>query len=297
MRMNRTLRALGAAGSLMLLAGFAAIGGSLMLDVQFADMGPHVGQLLEARLVEAQSGDEIARLRIDAVPGAVFDLEFDDLEAGVAYLLDVYADLNGNGTYDAPPVDHAWRVEIPAFEASQQIAFVHNTAFTDIEWPIVGGSRVRIDGVITDDEYPHSLTDVATGIGVYWSNDDETLTMGLVSPGTGWVSAGFDPENAMQGANYILLAVVDGEIGVEDHFGTSRFGHSLDNRQDVLNAAGIEADGMTTVEFSIPLDSGDAMDKALLPGERYVLLLAYHSSSDDMTRKHSRRGIAEIALD
>jgi hypothetical protein len=49
-----------------------------------------------------------------------------------SYMLDFWADLNGNGTYDAPPVDHAWRIMLAGTAQDSTIAFTHNTNFTDI---------------------------------------------------------------------------------------------------------------------------------------------------------------------
>jgi hypothetical protein len=40
--------------------------------------------------------------------------------------------LNGNGTYDAPPADHAWRIEIETVNGDTTVPFLHNTDFTDI---------------------------------------------------------------------------------------------------------------------------------------------------------------------
>jgi len=153
------------------------------------------------------------------------------------------------------------------------------------------------DGVIEDSEYTHTLTDDATMIQLYWTHDGKTLFIAMISPGTGWVSVGFDPVNVMQGANYILAAVDDEALTIEDHFGTSRFGHSLDEQQDILSAFGIEEEGSTLVEFSIPLDSGDDWDKPLFADSTVTTLLAYHASSDRLTVRHTERSIVSITLD
>ena len=51
---------------------------------------------------------------------------------GGTYMLDFYADLNGNGLYDAPPVDHAWRLQNVTTLGDLDREFVHNQDFTDI---------------------------------------------------------------------------------------------------------------------------------------------------------------------
>ncbi|UCF09523.1 MAG: hypothetical protein JSW65_05515 [Candidatus Bipolaricaulota bacterium] len=156
-----------------------------------------------------------------------------------------------------------------------------------------------VDGVIADGEYPHSVE--VTGMTVYWGNDAENLRMGLVSPGTGYVSVGLAPDRRMEGANFILGAVVDGWAAVRDDIGTGPVAHEADiergGTDDVLEWGGSETEGATVFEFVIPLDSGDAQDKPLVPGEVYELLVAYHETSDDFSARHSARGAAEITLD
>ena len=101
----------------------------------------------------------------------------------------------------------------------------------------------------------------------------------------------------MQGADYILAAVTDGALIIEDHFGTGRFRHTKDAQQDILEAAGTEDEGQTIVEFRIALDSGDSADKPLLPGESYPLLVAFHATSDSLSVRHTHRATAELTLD
>ena len=60
------------------------------------------------------------------VPG--FDLNKD-------YNIDFYADLNGNGSYNAPPADHAWRLTINSAAGDFVSNFSHNASFVDIQWP------------------------------------------------------------------------------------------------------------------------------------------------------------------
>ena len=156
-----------------------------------------------------------------------------------------------------------------------------------------------VDGVISQGEYPHGTN--AAGFRVFWRNDASTLRIGLVSPGTGYVAIGFDPDQRMQGANFILGAVSGGRTLVRDDYGTGPMSHEADTaiggREDILEAHGRESDGQTTLEFVIPLDSLDAADKRLVPGHAYTILVAYHTSNDSFNAKHSRRGSGEIRLD
>ena len=165
--------------------------------------------------------------------------------------------------------------------------------------PPVPATRPAIDGVIAEGEYPHETN--AAGFRVYWRNDAARLYVGLVSPGTGYVAIGFDPDVRMEGANFILGAVSGGRTLVRDDYGTGPMTHEADTvvggQDHVLEAAGRETDGGTVFEFVIPLDSRDSADKRLVPGHSYTILVAYQRTSDSFSAKHSRRGSGEIRLD
>lgn len=156
-----------------------------------------------------------------------------------------------------------------------------------------------IDGSIGATEYPHR-TEVA-GVEVFWANDATYLRVGLVAPGTGYVGIGFDPVRRMEGANFILGYVEDGKSYFRDDFGTESTAHMADvdrgGEENIVSSAGTEWADQTILEFIIPLDSGDAMDKPLVPGNSYTVLLAYHDLKDGFSARHGRRGTGEIQLD
>ena len=156
-----------------------------------------------------------------------------------------------------------------------------------------------VDGIIQTGEYAHAME--AGGFRVFWSNDAAILRMGLFSPGTGYVAIGLDPDHRMQGANYIIGTVRDGQVDVRDDYGLGPLTHGADTDHggvdNILASAGKELNGQTTIEFVIPLDSGDPLDKPLVPGETYEILVAFHASSDTFSTRHSQRGSGEIRLD
>lgn len=142
---------------------------------------------------------------------------------------------------------------------------------------------------------------VAVGVGGGQPTGEDLVAWALahwdaVGKGRAEVVAGFDPEFRMQGANYIIAAVTVDGLAIEDHFGTGPTSHRRDARNDVLRAAGIATGGQTVVEFVIPLDSGDAEDKPLLPGRTYTVLLAYHRTSGSFAAIHSARGSVQMEL-
>jgi hypothetical protein len=166
-----------------------------------------------------------------------------------------------------------------------------------VEPPVV--VPVAIDGVVFSGEYAHR-TD-AGGFEVHWSNDLNYLRVGLVSPGTGYVAIGFDPEHRMRGANFIVAAVRNGRLMIRDDYGDGSVRHTADTllggTDDIIEAAGRERDGRTTVEFVIPLATRDEYDKTLVPGGIYKILVAYHDTSDSFTARHSQRGSGTMRLD
>ncbi|MFC2082034.1 DOMON domain-containing protein [Candidatus Bipolaricaulota bacterium] len=262
-----------------------------MLTLRFEEMDPHVGQLLELRVVNLDSGREIARMSLPEIPSDMFELEIEGLEIGGSIRLDFYTDANGNGVYDAPPADHAWRVELPGVQGDGMLSFAHNTDFTDIEWP------PYIDGSIGKSEYRNEMRDSAIGMTVYWQNDAETLFIGLMSPGAGWLSIGFGPERQMEGANIVIAAISDGELVIEDHYGNAPTSHRQDLTDHIIQAAGVEVDGQSVLEFAIPLVSDDSQDVDLTAGESVAIILAYHSSNDSLTARHSQRATTVLQLD
>ena len=96
-------------------------------------MTPHVGAKFFMRAVDKSNGKEASRKMIESLT-ADENLEMDNLIAGHSYYLDFFADYNGNGLYDAPPTDHAWRLSADDVQGAEAIEFVHNTNFTDINW-------------------------------------------------------------------------------------------------------------------------------------------------------------------
>ncbi|WP_167611509.1 plastocyanin/azurin family copper-binding protein [Maribellus sediminis] len=104
-----------------------------LLTINFMSMNPHVGQMMNLRVVEQGSMEEVYRTSTTVT--ADFMLNAEVLEVGKSYYIDFFADHNGNGMYDAPPTDHAWRLELNDTMGDTTLNFTHNTGFTDIMWP------------------------------------------------------------------------------------------------------------------------------------------------------------------
>jgi len=183
--------------------------------------------------------------------------------------------------------------------AEEETAETAEEAEPEAEPEVAPATGYSIDGAIGATEYAHST--VVAGVEVSWTNDATYLRVGLVAPGTGYVAIGFDPVRQMEGANFILGYVEDGKGYFRDDFGTEPTAHMADvdrgGVDNIVSSAGAEWTDRTILEFIIPLDSGDEMDKPLVPGGTYTVLLAYHDLQDGFTARHSRRGTGQIQLD
>lgn len=102
--------------------------------INFSSMNPHLNQLIEARAIDQISGIEVGRTRHERITNNDFSMLITGLEVNKNYDVEFYADLNGNGIYDSPPVDHAWRTSAATNLGDAEINFSHNTDFQDIAW-------------------------------------------------------------------------------------------------------------------------------------------------------------------
>jgi hypothetical protein len=106
--------------------------------LEMSEMTPDIGHLIEASVVDA-ANQLVARAVLASLPAAAYAFGLPRSTPDGDYHLDLFADLDGNGAYDPPPVDQAWRIDLPA-SGDASLGFVWNGTFTDIGTPLpVGG--------------------------------------------------------------------------------------------------------------------------------------------------------------
>ena len=105
---------------------------SLEISLTFTAMDPHLGQDFFVYLRDAESSEILDSMEFTPIDTVEFDVVFDSVMADMDYNVDFWADMNENGTYDPPPTDHAWRIELMNLMADTMLTFQHNTDFTDI---------------------------------------------------------------------------------------------------------------------------------------------------------------------
>ncbi len=92
-----------------------------------------VGKGFEARVIDSKSGRTAGIYHLGAIPAVTFSVSIPDIINASSYRVDFYIDENGDGQYNAPPVDHAWRrtITVPG-TGDLVVNFTHDMVYTDI---------------------------------------------------------------------------------------------------------------------------------------------------------------------
>ncbi|MBN2830552.1 MAG: hypothetical protein JXR56_09560 [Candidatus Cloacimonetes bacterium] len=133
----------------------------------------------------------------------------------------------------------------------------------------------------------------------YKVEDSVNLHCRLTGAGTGWISVGFAPSAQMKDANFII-GYYDNSTGfISDEFGVTSYSHepdiNLGGTSDVTLLSAYETDGKTSLEFKIPLDSGDTKDRVLSLGTTYPVIFAA-GDADDFVTIHSQYDFGAILI-
>ncbi|HLO59707.1 MAG TPA: LamG-like jellyroll fold domain-containing protein [Bacteroidales bacterium] len=109
---------------------------SLALD--FIGFNQEVDRNMTVYIRQQQNDSIVDSLYLSPVDSGDFTVAFDSLTVGERYNLDYYSDVNNDSMYSAPPVDHAWRKELPVITKDTVMNVSYNTEYTDI-FPVSGG--------------------------------------------------------------------------------------------------------------------------------------------------------------
>ncbi|HSL61520.1 MAG TPA: DOMON domain-containing protein [Desulfotignum sp.] len=160
---------------------------------------------------------------------------------------------------------------------------------------ILLGAVFLLSGSSVASDYAHKLD---TGdMTIAWTLDGDLIHMELSAETTGWVSIGIDPEDAMAGADIIIGAVRNDTVRIEDHFADRKRGHSPDEKlggeNQVMNTAGTETDGVTTLSFTRPVAAAEEWDKPINTSGKTRVMIA-HGSRDSFIATHQYRAVYDI---
>lgn len=149
-------------------------GAKFTLHVGLAEMSAHMDQFFQIRVELASSGEEVAFAELDSIRSAEFEFSFMHiLESGESYDIEFWADHNGNGFYDAPPLDHAWRISLSDIADNQDTLFIHNTEFVDIGNPVsIDDELISPTQIALHSNFPNPFNPVTT-IGFDLAHDQE----------------------------------------------------------------------------------------------------------------------------
>ena len=147
-------------------------------------------------------------------------------------------------------------------------------------------------------DYQHSVT--AEKMTFNWSVVGDQLAVKLTAPTKGWVAVGFNPSEKMKDSNIVIGYVKKGKVKIVDHFGTAATQHKGDKKvggtDNVTVVGGSEEGDITTIEFSIPLNSGDEKDGAIDPTADTTVMLAFGTDRDSFRMKHKYHATMVVNL-
>ncbi len=138
-------------------------------------------------------------------------------------------------------------------------------------------------------DYQHSV--VSKKMTFDWSVEGDMLAIKLTAPTKGWVAIGFNPSKKMKDANIIIGYVKNGKVSIFDEFGTHPTKHGKDSKKggsdNITVVGGSEEGKTTTIEFKIPINSGDTLDGKLDVNGETTVILAYGPDRDSVRIKHT----------
>ena len=147
-------------------------------------------------------------------------------------------------------------------------------------------------------QYAHHVSQ--KGMDFDWTVNGENLDIQIRAKTQGWVGIGFNPTHDMADANIVIGYVKDGKPEVRDDFGISRTQHKPDNKiggkDDVKNVSGTEENGVTTLSFTIPINSGDPKDRPIDVNGDTTVIMAHGPDRDSFSTKHSQRVMFDVNL-
>lgn len=147
-------------------------------------------------------------------------------------------------------------------------------------------------------DYDHEMKD--KDISFAWKIDGDNLAVKISAKTEGWVGIGFNPSKEMKDANFVLGYVKKGEAKITDEFGTTESAHKSDKKiggtDDATLIGGTEEGGVTTIEFTMPLQSADTNDTKIDVNGDTIVLLAYGAGRDSFNTKHKYRGAHTVNL-
>jgi hypothetical protein len=160
----------------------------------------------------------------------------------------------------------------------------HTTSTTPPELDFPGGSYVNVQ------TYLNSIT-------IAYTVQGDTISVGLKARTSGWVAIALG--TAHGDSDVILGYVSNGQVTILDTNHASKAGlHQLDvdtgGTNDVTIVGGGEINGITTLEFTRKLVTGDTQDVSFSKGNNTITWAI--GPTDAITSHHSEIGFATVTI-
>jgi hypothetical protein len=155
-----------------------------------------------------------------------------------------------------------------------------------------GGTAVK-----GDPGYTYKIT--IDKIQFNWMIENQNLKIKLATQNPGWIGIGFNPTNIMKDANFILGYVKNGAAMISNQHGISSTLHKknedIGGASHIMNPSGTEKNGMTEISFTIPLKTGNKLDRPIDVNGNTAVLLAY-GESKNLAQLHAFRAKLNVNL-
>ncbi len=131
------------------------------------------------------------------------------------------------------------------------------------------------------------------GFTLTWQVQGPNVHMSVAYKTTGWVGVGFGKQPLMNGAHIIIGYVNHGKAVVQDDVGEGHY-HAPENqfggKNDLTDVSGSLVNGVTKLEWTMPLNTGNPKDIVLVPGQPVSVIFA-HGGMDakNLTSYHGPR--------
>ncbi|APV44930.1 hypothetical protein Dform_01609 [Dehalogenimonas formicexedens] len=165
---------------------------------------------------------------------------------------------------------------------SQQTTQPTSTTPPELDFPAGAYSSVQT--------YSNSIT-------IAYTVQGDTIKIGLKARTAGWVAIALG--TAHGDSDVIIGWVADGQVTIDDTNHASKAGlHQLDintgGTNDVTTVGGSEINGITTLEFTRKLVTGDTQDLPFVKGNNTITWAI--GPTDAITSHHSEIGFATITI-
>ncbi|MFC2095001.1 DOMON domain-containing protein [Candidatus Bipolaricaulota bacterium] len=166
--------------------------------------------------------------------------------------------------------------------------------------------EATVDGKISAGEYRNLYYSNPIQMSLYWTIIGDTIYIGLRAPAEGWLAINL---MAMMGGDihgdtiigFVNPGLFNDTLSLADQVAPEdgHFPHMDDTERggedNILDKDGTQNDGVTVIEFSRKLNTGDANDIALMDdGMGTMIMLAYSPDADDYQTYHG--AMERIAL-